>query len=518
MKKLHTHAIFALAFMLGLAMPITTIVTANEVFAAEQAEDSSTTAANEAALVAAMQNDAISSITLSDNITLDSSSDTVVSRTTPLTINLNGYNITTTGNHAVTIAQGNVTITGAGVISATKGVILVKGSTDSDATNYTVVTIDQNVTLRSTNEYGLAVVPISTAAATKDNRCYGVVVNFNGKADGAYGLSIHGNVQDTTNAPQINIGNSAVFHVNTAHFEKDNSPIYAAGYGIWTIGSADLNGEMGVGIKAGQFTFNGTKITATGEGGIPTAGTNGIDGTGVAFQIEHQGSYADEDIVININGGTYTSANDVFYEYGQTATRSITAPADINITGGTFTAGNGYAVFGGDYAQDDISITGGTFKGSDVDSFQANGYLASNLTINDNGTVVVATSGSTRPSTPATAPDTDEPADSDATTDDSKDPAASIPDTGINQGVGALSAVATIVPLMIGAGVLFSLYTKRLHKNRQAEIIDDMVSAIDAQPVTVEATAEPVIERFEAVAIERPATPEVAPVDTFIKK
>lgn len=515
MKKLHTHAIFALAFMLGLAMPVAAIITTNPVSAAEQTEGSSTTAADEAALFAAMQNNSISTITLSGNITVAAGSDVVISRTAPLTINLNGYNIATTGNHTMTIAQGNVTITGNGVVSATKSAIMVKGSTNSADTNYTVVTIDQNVTLRSAQEYGLAVVPMSTAVASKDNRCYGVVVNFNGKADGAYGLSIHGNIQDKTNAPQINIGNTAQLTASGSY--ADNAPIYAAGYGNWTIGSATLTGKMGIGLKAGTFTLNGTKLTANGDFDLPSTGTGGIDGTGVAFQIEHQGAYADEDIVININGGTYTSTHDVFYEYGDSATRSVTAPADINITGGTFTAGTGHAIFGGDYAQDDIQITGGTFKGNDVDSFKSRGYLANNLTVDNNGNVVVITSGGSGTTTPTT-PDTDKPTQP-TTPNEDKDTSTPVPDTGINQGVGVISAVGTIVPLMIGAGLLLSIYSKRLHKNRQAEIINDMVSAIDAQPVSTEAVAsEPVIERFEAVAIDRPATPAAAPVDTFIKK
>lgn len=515
MKKLHTHAIFALAFMLGLAMPIATIIMARPASAIEQADGTSTTAADASSLVAALQNNAISTITLSGNITLDPSSDIVISRTTPLTVDLNGFNLTTTGKTAITIAQGSVTFTGSGVISAARSVIKAKGSTDSAATNYTVITIDQNVTLRSASEYGLAVVPMSTDPAAKDSRCYGVVVSYNGKADGAYGLSIHGNIQDTTNAPRINIGNTAQLTANGS--DADNAPIYAAGYGNWTIGAATLTGKMGIGLKAGAFTLNGTKLTANGDFNSPSTGPDGIDGTGVAFQIEHQRAYANEDIVININGGTYTSAHDVFYEYGDNAARSITAPADINITSGTFTAGAGYAIFGGDYTQDDISISGGTFKGADVSSFQTRGYLASNLTINDDGTVVVSTSGggSSRPSNPDT--DTIQPIEPSAP-DSNNDPSAPVPDTGLNQGVGAISAVATIVPLMIGAVLLFSLYGKRLHKHRQTEIVDDLVAAIDAQPVTVEAASEPIVERFEAVAIDRPTAPVTTPVDSFIKK
>lgn len=516
MKNLHTHAIFALAFMLGFAVPAATIITSSPTYAVEQAESSSTNVADEDALVAALQNNAITNIALSSHITMTAKHSSVsVLRTTPLTLNLNGYNISTANNNFITVTQGNVTITGTGVISAKKGVVLVKGSADSTATNYTVVTIDQNVTLRSATQYGLAVMPLSTSKNSKDPRCYGVVVNYNGKADGAYGLSIHGNIQETTNAPRINIGNTAQLIVSGSY--EDNAPIYAAGYGNWTIGSATLTGKMGIGLKAGTFTLNGTKLTANGDFDAPDTGTGGIDGTGVAFQIEHQNLYANEDIVININGGTYTSTNDVFYEYGESAARSVHAAADINITSGSFTAGPGHAIFGGDYAEDDISISGGTFKGTDVSTFQTRGYLANNLTINSDGTVVVATSGgsSSRPNNPDM--DTTKPVEP-TTPDTDKDPSAPVPDTGLNQGVGAISAVATIVPFMIGAVLLFSLYGKRLHKHRQTEIVDDLVAAIDAQPVTVEAASEPIVERFEAVAIDRPTAPVTTPVDSFIKK
>ncbi len=515
MKKLHTHAIFALAFMLGLAMPIATIITARPASAAEQADSASATVSDAAALATALQNPNITTVTLGREIDFANSATIVINRTTPLVLNLNGFNITSTAKQVFAIQQGNVRITGQGTINAPKSVIKVQGSTDPNAANYTVVTIDPEVDLHSGAAYGLAVYP---KVISKDPSCYGVVVNFNGKASGAYGLSVHGNVQESNNAPQINIGASAQIISNGT--AADNAPIYAAGYAVWNIGAATLTGEMGVGLKAGTFNFNGTKLTATGNFDDPTTGTGGIDGTGVAFQIEHHTQYSPEPIVININGGTYTSANDLFYEYGDSATRSITAPADINITGGTFIAGEGHEIFGGDYAQDDIMISGGTFKGTDVDTFKSRGYLANNLTVDNNGNVVVITSGGSGTTTPTT-PDTNKPAQPttpDQGQDQDKDPSTPVPDTGLNQGVGAISAVATIVPLMIGAGFLLSLYSKRLHKNRQAEIIDDMVSAIDAQPVSAESAREPIIERFEAVAIDRPAAPAAAPVDTFIKK
>lgn len=515
MKNLHTHAIFALAFMLGVAAPAVAIINTQSASAAEQIVDESGEVIvidTVAKLQDAINNNSGVTIKLDADLAGDKTANgALLTIDHDTTIDLNGHSITSNSGTAILITKGIVTLTGNGTIHGKGNAIGISGATSVVNGVYSKVLVDTNVTLISDTLYGITVAP----AVSGNHECYGVVIDFRGTiTNTGYGIYVNGMVNDTQNQPQITIADGAHITTTTA---TDATPIYAAGSSVWTVGRATLIGNAAVAVKSGTMTFNNTTVSIIGDVvKDPTPMGKNIDGISSAFQLEHTLPYAG-DIVLTINGGTYSSAkHDVFHEYGQADQRSALTPAKITITGGTFTAGDDHAIFGGNYSDTDITITGGTFHGNDVDTFKANGYLANNYIINSNGTVVLATSGGSSSSRPGTTTPSDTTKPSDP--NDSKDPSAALPDTGINQGIGVISAVGTIVPLMIGAGILFSLYSKRLHKNRQAEIINDMVTAIDAQPVTIETADEPVIERFEAVAIDRPATPEVTPVDTFIKR
>lgn len=91
------------------------------------------------------------------------------------------------------------------------------------------------------------------------------------------------------------------------------------------------------------------------------------------------------------------------------------------------------------------------------------------------------------------------------------------PDTGLNQGHGALTAVSTIIPLMFGAcGIICLVCSQRVAARKKAlraaalemEIDEQLAEIIDDEP-------EPTIDHFVAEAIERD-DPQVTPVDTFI--
>lgn len=180
------------------------------------------------------------------------------------TLDLNGNSITFAENKRLNIKKGNFIIKGKGKISESKpstAPVVIYGSINKTDTNYTTVTIEKDVILEG--KYG------SFISLNKDSNnvshAYGTTVNINGtlkgikEGDSGAGFYINGLLQDVENAPVININSSANLNGN-------GGAIYAAGYAVWNIKDANLNGkEYGVALKAGKFNFNNTKIENNGE-------------------------------------------------------------------------------------------------------------------------------------------------------------------------------------------------------------------------------------------------------------
>lgn len=528
MKRTQIVATLAFAFVFGASIPILAQASSTNAFAtASETSGSSTPAASEtpassvtvstaADFVQAVNDDAINYITLNadlDDVNID------IDRTGDLTIDLNRHTITNTGNNRILISRGNIRFTGTGSITGTSyNALTIRGSETNTGTNYVTVTIDENVTTTSNVFYGVAIVPYNSSARKFGS--YGVTLNFNGQLSGAYGLYVNGTISDEANRPQINIGDKAVI---APQLESDSTPIYAAGTATWTIGRAKLSGKTGVAIRAGKLTFNGTTIAVDGAIHEPTTSSNGIDGTGVVFQIEHHNAYADQ-IVLNVNGGVYTSLQgDVFYEYGNlTASRAATQLADINITGGQFTAASDHEIFGGALGDGDanIEISGGTFTGSDVTAEEFGNFLKNGYKIGANGVVGAISSsagGSHRPTSHVEAPE--DPSDPKEPSDPtpSENGQNIVPDTGLNQNRGALTAASTILPLICGAfSMIVMASLQRVFARRKAARLAAAELEIDEQLAEIDDDEpEPIIERFVAEAIERD-DPVVTPVDTFI--
>lgn len=289
---------------------------------------------------------------INDMSTIDVNGGTVV-------LDLNGYNISFAKSKRLNIRKGNFTITGKGKISESvfsSGPVVIYGSINENDTNYTTVTFGKDVTLEGC--YG------SFISINKDSNgvshAYGVTVNINGTLIGKFdgnkeygsGFYINGLIKDFKNAPVVNISSSAVL-------KGVGGGIYAAGYGVWNINGAKLEGEnYGAGIKTGKLNFNDATVTATGEKNSGTYNGDGINGTGAAIQIESNDSYAGN-IEITINGGIYKSNNgNVIYHYkaSKTTKSANNALVSLDIISGSFT---------GDlevYDDDNITINGGSFS------------------------------------------------------------------------------------------------------------------------------------------------------------
>ena len=245
-------------------------------------------------------------------------------------LDLNGNNITAT--ERVFLVQGGIlNIKGEGIIKETEpnySAIMVKGSTNPNDKDYSLVNIDKDVTLEGWS--GIFI-------THESSKSYGVEVNFAGKINAVndtsggtgVGIYVNGNITDSSNSPVINIQDGA-------KITSTGNGLYIAGYGTININEAEISGsESGIGIKAGILNIDGANVTGTGPDATPTEGyNNGIKASGTSIQIESNNGYAGN-IELNIDDGMFVSNNsNTIYEYiGKGNSSQVIA---MDISGGTF--------------------------------------------------------------------------------------------------------------------------------------------------------------------------------------
>lgn len=220
-------------------------------------------------------------------------------------LDLNGHTLTVpqVGNSGNSIINGSMHISGTGTINTGAPFYLV-GSTDANATDYSVLEIGANVTVNYTGaNYVLWVAP------NANNTAYGVRVNLAGTVNSTVsGAYINGNIQAVSaHAPIFNISGT---------LDAAITGIYAAGYGIWNItGTVNGNDGFGLGIKGGQLNMTAGKIYAGGDDHRVVGYNNGMYKSGAALQIESNDAYAGA-MTINITGGELESNRGyAIYEY-----------------------------------------------------------------------------------------------------------------------------------------------------------------------------------------------------------
>lgn len=276
--------------------------------------------------------DAISNAGSNDIITLISNAklDNSLEINKPVNINLNGNDITAP-ERVFLVQGGTLNLTGKGAIkeiSPNYGAIVVKGSTNREDENYSVVNVSKDVTLEGWS--GIFI--------THDNsKSYGTKVNFAGTINAVddtsggegIGIYVNGNIKDKYNSPVVSIQDGA-------KITSTGNGLYFAGYGTYNINEANISGvESGIGIKAGILNIDGATVTGTGPDETPTEGyNNGIKASGTSIQIESNNGYAGN-IEINIDNGTFVSNHsNVLYEYIGKGTSSQVIALDVS--GGTF--------------------------------------------------------------------------------------------------------------------------------------------------------------------------------------
>lgn len=442
-------AALALAAAIGLMIQAIKICPASalEVSEASEQEMAAGHVSTQEELVAALADNTIATVTIDADFT--TVSNIVINR--DVTIDLGGHIITNSNAKALlfNITQGKVTIKNGTLAALGSGAssIRMAGSTDPNATNYTVVTVESDVLLQvaANDEYAYG-----AYIDHVNHHAYGVKFTFNGQIKGGEGLYVQGYIQDKTgNIPQIIIGDSAKMTV-------DDFGIYAAGYAQWIVGTAQINAGSaatarttningtGVGIKAGVMTFNGTTIATHGTGIAAGEASGSIQGNGAVFQIENRNGYG-KDIELTINGGSYMSDdNAVFVQYGS----GEQALKSLKITGGDFQAAKGEPIFDIPTASNSlVAVSGGTFN-ADVTPYIIDGK---ELVKDANGNWVVS---NLSPVAPGANNPTD-PADSDDKTN------VEIPNTGAVSRVFATNAVASVslvVSFFVAVGIFYNRF------------------------------------------------------------
>ena len=308
-----------------------------------------------------------------------------------VTIDLNNHDILFKNQTSINIDGGTLDLTGKGSMKndiTNYSPIYIKGSKNKEDVNYSNVTVGKDVHLKGHMAI-IVVYPNDSKYVS-----YGVNVNVYGTLEGdlnkngveGSSIQINGNIRNTENCPVFNIYSSAKLIGNT-------DGIYGAGYAIWNIDGATIEGvTSGIATKAGIWNIKNAKITATGEKKDSIGQGEGIKGTGSAIQIESHPSFYGH-VEMTIDGGEYSSSHNAVIQHylANSATEGALAKPII-VKGGTFYGSLDMM------KSDEIEVSGGTFTDSTV-----NAYINEGLKVVKDGsmyTVVDANKGELVVTTP----------------------------------------------------------------------------------------------------------------------
>ena len=252
-----------------------------------------------------------------------------------VTIDLNGNDLTLDNSFLRVYNGGTLNITGEGTVYSSYkkyAAIDMVGSSSASDTEFATLYIGEDVTVKGNSG-------IFVFQATDTSVGYGVNIVIDGTIEAvdiddtpaSFGVYVQGMVKNYENMPTITLS-------ETAEIKSDAYGIYAAGYAVWNVNGAYIEGEdAAIGIKSGILNITDGTLKATGPNNMPTENFgNGINSSGAALQIESNKGYAGE-MEINISGGEFISEHAVpIYEYDRT--NDATMVKSFSITGGTFTS------------------------------------------------------------------------------------------------------------------------------------------------------------------------------------
>ena len=280
-----------------------------------------------------------------------------------ITLDLNGKNITRTGNGVFYVGNAKLRVTGTGTIFENQrdgfAPIIAKGS-PNDVADYTTITIDENVTLKG--DYAGIFVDTDTAGKNSYHN-YGLVINMKGSIDltaidggvSAYGVYVQGlNKITSGNVMQINLDGVTI---NTG-----DEAIYAAGYAKWNVKNCTFNAEnAAIEVRAGGMTIDGGVYTAMASEFKCEANGNGSTTQGAALAIMQHTTKLP--ISVYVKNGVFHSAAAVAEKNIQ---KNDPKPnVDLQIADGQF---NGVVV-----ADDVLNFISGGYYTSDPSAYKAEG-------------------------------------------------------------------------------------------------------------------------------------------------
>lgn len=314
--------------------------------------------------VAAAKADEATTITLLEDVELPSY--IYIKDKKNITLDLNGKNITRTGNGVFYVGNAKLRVTGTGTIFENQrdgfAPIIAKGSPD-DVADYTTITIDENVTLKG--DYAGIFVDTDTAGKNSYHN-YGLVINMKGSIDltaidggvSAYGVYVQGlNKITSGNVMQINLDGVTI---NTG-----DEAIYAAGYAKWNVKNCTFNAEnAAIEVRAGDMTIDGGVYTAMASEFKCEANGNGSTTQGAALAIMQHTTKLP--ISVYVKNGVFHSAAAVAEKNIQ---KNDPKPnVDLQIADGQF---NGVVV-----ADDVLNFISGGYFTTDPTDYVASGYVA----------------------------------------------------------------------------------------------------------------------------------------------
>ena len=250
-----------------------------------------------------------------------------------IVLDLNNHNVVSNTYYVFYIINANFRITGNGsVIENIKdgyAPIFAKGSS-TDIANYTVVSIDKDVTLKG--DYS----GIFIDGKPDSYFNYGLVINLSGSidmssiTDGVHesGIYINGNSKVTTgNVPQINLNGSTISGCKTG--------IYAAGYADWNVTNSNITGiNSAIEIRAGKLNIEGGVYTATATNYSCTANGSGSTVQGAAIVVAQHTTKLP--LTVDIHNGSFSGVKSLVCENPQSNSDNDLEKVLMTVSGGIF--------------------------------------------------------------------------------------------------------------------------------------------------------------------------------------
>ncbi len=205
-----------------------------------------------------------------------------------ITLDMNGFDITSSSN--IALAGGSLNITGNGTISTTNdGLAPVEVRGSGDLASKRTLTIGKDVVLDG-GSYGLNVFGSNSAQKNL------IDVTVNGTVNGT--LFVLGNLTNADNEIKIVVNGTVAAGAGTA--ENVSVGIALNGNANVTVNSpASVSGESGIEVRAGSLTVNGGTITATASDYSYNPTGNGCTTKGAAVAVAQHGTLLPTSVLLN---------------------------------------------------------------------------------------------------------------------------------------------------------------------------------------------------------------------------